>query len=1400
MVQPIKQKTGFFEDTFKRYLLDSPDEIQRSNEIGSGHITVLDAYSDTMDIRSGYMPYTSEYTTTDPDFNWVEQAEEDGYEKFIPHMAQHEIKNKLQYDVLTKTINDIQTLGQQLNQSDRFWGPMIAAQFLQLETYALAPFTFGSGVGLVQAVKGAFKLGATNIITEIPRENTRRYYDPYHNETHTATIFGLSGAIGGVMGFMPPVIRGAAKAYRGKGVGKTNIYDDMSNEKLVKETFKEWGQKYNQDIDLEFNLKIPGVSRQAVIKPVKDTGKYIDLRKGTLLSDRTKTQRRLSKTDLYVPVKFTKDDLGKEVIEIDEVWMEIYWQNFRKGKNVPNIPPEMNKFIKTKSDFQNFVIRKEIYRDLEFVDNLPTNLKQRELMFNARVMDDLIEENQMSFQTEELLPPINIETNHFKLDINPVNMMNRMMEKMVPLTKYNNNLKSNPKLYFKANHLIGSLLNDNGIRIKAVNKGININDSVVTSRDTIWGKVHLDYEDEINTFFREYLGNHKRYTSKLNQALVASGESMVRSGVKKLNKAKETLKNTKNKLLNKHKEEIQSEESFAEHMSIGEFREQIGRLSSDVNLFETSNIPELKKAVIARRKYYKTYRDVIERENLMGYKALEEQFTKINKRMPALSKKLAEAEKGSGKKYLYQRTFDEYKKRLDYLDEIFDIKDGVIVKKPMPDGDVSLTGILPMNETNQTFFHRIFNREAWENNPLFGKKLIANDLITYNPEAAKFKKMPAEQFIKIVNGKYNRIISREAAHGDELNMMEMGKDKKINPTMHRTLYGPNKSFMAEETGGIDFILTDALEVDRIYQQQMGTAIQMKRIFGDKTGFLKKLELEEDIADLMEIEKPSLNLTSSFPFVRDIKKKITGKISIEEVNAIIGTFEDQVFNLYGLHNRIPSHYLSKRIVENIMNWTVSDTMGNAGLSGMAEMARRTTVAGLNKVGFFPGRSGHLSLVSGEHGKSLKALTDATREALNKQASEYYTHMEIISAQGYMSRLVSTDMGVINKNKGSNIASRLINKAEQVNRGMARATYVINGQTHLTHFLKESQSGYISHLFIKDLLALHKGKLPVEDIQRLSNYGLGRKDAKIINDLSEKGIIEKVSKPGRNDLFLGNIGRWGEVKGGDDISERYINAIKNDVERTIVTPGYADKPNMMFGRVRIDNQKITDYLGKSKLLKELNKYSGGFLGEFHATGRGGVYENPLLIPILQFYTFTMGANRKILRNLATERGLYAGVSAAMTYAWLANNLKYGWYWDLDWQQQMYMAYETSGVGGVFSDLPRVIETESNGKYGLRQLLGVDELDFMQDQDRRGASFIGIGPSKLRDLYGALSSGDALESSNQTTYNLPFQNQFILKRGWQVLGGQDGTPYRPLTDWLFDVDRDKLKRRNTLRKKDR
>ena len=1400
MSKKIGDKTSFLEDTFRAYLTQTPEFFQRESEFEEGALT-LNPYSDLDELRSGRMHLDINYLEPDPEFNWVQQLEEDGYDMFRNHLADHNITNKRQYDVAINTIKKIQSNARQFNQSDRFWGPMIASQFMQLETYALLPFTFGAGVGIGAAVKGGFKAAAVNMATEIPRETTRIYYDPYYNETHSLFNFGLAGAFGGVLGALPPLARGGMKSWRNRGIGQKTKYDNMSHENVVKESFEQWYTKYGNDLDIDFSLKLPGLSRSAVRKNAENgTNKYIDLKTGKAFVRDKKQRRAISKKDLYIPVKLKQDDVGLQTLEIDKSYMEYNYQLFKRGKTIPNIPGTFNKFIKTRSDFENFIIRKEVYRDLDYVQDLPVNIKNKELALNTKVMQDLIDENKMSFQTREMVPPINIGTDHFKIDITAVNTINRMMEKLSPLTKYNNKFKNDSKLYFKANHLISSLINDNGIKLQASNKGFSINDSVYTTKDTIFGKHQLKFETELNDLYLNYLGRYKEYND-LNKGLQSSYNSLKVSAERMTEKTKQFTEDKINKLLNKKTEKLSTDEPFTTHMTRPEFNKEITRLLANPDLLENTKIPELREAVIATRRFYDMPAKIIEREEMMGYAPKAKQFREIQTRIKRITAKLEKAKEGTGQHETYKKLLEQYEKRQEYLSDVIEeLNDGTLKLKKIPKNDVKYSGIMPANESKETFFHRIHIREAYVNYPKQAKARILDDLLNYHPDKETYRKLmagdkksKAEVFNK-VNEKYLRIVSRD--HMDELNLMEHYKDKKVNPTIHRGLYGPNKNFLEDANEGIKFIEDDVVEISRQYTQQIGTAIQMNRIFGDKMGFFKKLELVEDIADRVPLENVKPNIENAFPFVRDIKKSVTGKMSLDEINAIVRNFEDQVYNLYGLHNRIAPNNFSKRLIENLMNYTITTTMGNAGLSGMAEMARRVTVHGIKKAGLFPGKK----FLSGTYGKSYKALNDAMREQLDKQASELYTHMEIIASNGYLSRLVNTDMGAINKDVGKNILSKTINFAERANRGAARATYLANGQTHLTHFLKTDTSGMSSHYFVKDLLALHKNKLDGFGIDRLKQYGLNKKDAKIINDLLEKDIIEKVSKPGRDPLYLLNMDRWVEVKGAVDISERFINAIKQDVERAIVTPGYSSKPNMMYGRIQIDNRIIADFLGESKLLKALNKYSGGLTGEFHSLQYGGLYENPLLIPIMQFYAFSMGATRYIFRNLPAEQGVYAGITAAMAYSWFANNLKYGWYSDLDIDQQLYMAYETSGVGGYFSDVPRIIETETQGKYGLRKILGIDELDFGQDQDRRGATLIGIGPQKLRELYGAMSSGDALEQSSQTVRNLPFQNNMILKRGWQILGTGGNTFYSPVVDWLYDIDRDRIKRKRKLKKKDR
>ena len=98
MSKKIGDKTSFLEDTFRAYLTQTPEFFQRESEFEEGALT-LNPYSDFDELRSGRMHLDINYLEPDPEFNWVQQLEEDGYDMFRNHLADHNITNKKQYDV-----------------------------------------------------------------------------------------------------------------------------------------------------------------------------------------------------------------------------------------------------------------------------------------------------------------------------------------------------------------------------------------------------------------------------------------------------------------------------------------------------------------------------------------------------------------------------------------------------------------------------------------------------------------------------------------------------------------------------------------------------------------------------------------------------------------------------------------------------------------------------------------------------------------------------------------------------------------------------------------------------------------------------------------------------------------------------------------------------------------------------------------------------------------------------------------------------------------------------------------------------------------------------------------------------------------------------------------------------
>lgn len=183
---------------------------------------------------------------------------------------------------------------------------------------------------------------------------------------------------------------------------------------------------------------------------------------------------------------------------------------------------------------------------------------------------------------------------------------------------------------------------------------------------------------------------------------------------------------------------------------------------------------------------------------------------------------------------------------------------------------------------------------------------------------------------------------------DSLNIVEYSGKKRIRPLMHRTIEMPNSFFM--DVDGVDYILTDSLDIAFQYKNNMGTAIEMTREFGDRNGLKLRRDIEETIIDEIDLKDEGGLIKGT---ATELTRKVTGKgpDTIGDMNTILNTFEDTVMQMYGVNNTIDPTSLNKRFVEALRNATSLSTMGSVLPTSLTEIARPIVVHGFKRVGLF-----------------------------------------------------------------------------------------------------------------------------------------------------------------------------------------------------------------------------------------------------------------------------------------------------------------------------------------------------------------------------------------------------------------------------------------------------------------
>jgi hypothetical protein len=319
----------------------------------------------------------------------------------------------------------------------------------------------------------------------------------------------------------------------------------------------------------------------------------------------------------------------------------------------------------------------------------------------------------------------------------------------------------------------------------------------------------------------------------------------------------------------------------------------------------------------------------------------------------------------------------------------------------------------------------------------------------------------------------------------------------------------------EEFG--DFLETDIQLLMQHYVNKMVPAIEMHRMFGDRTMKRKIDEMRTHLAikyaDLPEKQR---------------LKKIGDQIQLIE------DARDRVLGTFGVNS---ASQWSLRGVRALKNVSVLNHMGSAVVAAITDPSRMMMRAGM-----------------GDTMRYALAHFDAGAEglAMSKQMAKLAGQAGEFASWGTNARFQHGD-------------SLIRANGTMVERGLDMAVpyfFMGSGLTPWTIWMKEFTGGLAAHVIISDIQkiakAVESGK-PVDQkiLKRMLAQGINERDAVIISKMP-------IETYGPHKLKLANVKAWRGTD-GDYAREKFLAALQGEIQTSIMTASPGDKARIFDGVV-------------------------------------------------------------------------------------------------------------------------------------------------------------------------------------------------------------------------------------------
>ena len=147
------------------------------------------------------------------------------------------------------------------------------------------------------------------------------------------------------------------------------------------------------------------------------------------------------------------------------------------------------------------------------------------------------------------------------------------------------------------------------------------------------------------------------------------------------------------------------------------------------------------------------------------------------------------------------------------------------------------------------------------------------------------------------------------------------------------------------------------------------------------------------------------------------------------------------------------------------------------------------------------------------------------------------------------------------------------------------------------------------------------------------------------------------------------------------------------------------------------------------------------------------------LMQYRGFGLSATQRIMMSGLQKKDMstLAGAASMISIAFMVDYARRPDYAEMDMRDMLFRAVERSGVVGIFSDINGALEVASGGQYGLRPMLGIQQIVKDPNWAQRTGAVAGPVPNQWLQLIHALTDESATESEQARAirYMIPYNN---------------------------------------------